>query len=78
MISADVLSVMSGMARHAHTSPSDKPLESLAGSVARITFHSDDTGFWVLRVNMRDQPRPGDRGRPRHDHSPGESVDVEG
>ena len=31
------------------------PLEHLAGSVERVTFHSEETGFCVLRVKVRDQ-----------------------
>ena len=35
-------------------SPSrDTPLEHLAGSVERVTFHSEETGFCVLRVKVR-------------------------
>ena len=29
---------------------SDNPLESLSGAVERVTFHSEETGFCVLRV----------------------------
>ena len=32
---------------------SDTPTEHLTGSVERVTFHSDDTGFCVLRVKAR-------------------------
>jgi exodeoxyribonuclease V alpha subunit len=35
--------------------PRDTPLEHLAGSVERVTFHSEETGFCVLRVKVRDQ-----------------------
>src|SRR2546430_2939230 len=37
------------------TQPStpDTPLEHLAGSVERVTFHSEETGFCVLRVKVR-------------------------
>src|SRR6266568_532439 len=31
----------------------DTPLEQLAGSVERVTFHSEETGFCVLRVKVR-------------------------
>src|SRR6266404_2873781 len=31
----------------------DTPLEHLAGSVERVTFHSEETGFCVLRVKVR-------------------------
>ena len=33
--------------------PHDNPLESLAGTVERVTFHSEETGFCVLRVKAR-------------------------
>jgi exodeoxyribonuclease V alpha subunit len=33
--------------------PCHTPLEHLAGSVERITFHSEETGFCVLRVKVR-------------------------
>jgi len=35
------------------TPPSDTPTEHLAGTVERVTFHSEDTGFCVLRVKVR-------------------------
>jgi exodeoxyribonuclease V alpha subunit len=35
--------------------PRDTPLEHLAGSVERVTFHSEETGFCVLRVKVREQ-----------------------
>src|SRR5262245_60013972 len=31
----------------------DTPTEQLAGSVERVTFHSEETGFCVLRVKVR-------------------------
>ena len=31
----------------------DTPLEHLADSVERVTFHSEETGFCVLRVKVR-------------------------
>src|SRR6266436_5290837 len=31
----------------------DTPTEHLAGSVERVTFHSEETGFCVLRVKVR-------------------------
>src|SRR5262245_60088493 len=33
--------------------PRDAPLEHLAGSVERVTFHSEETGFCVIRVKVR-------------------------
>src|SRR2546428_2055982 len=35
------------------TSTPDAPTEPLAGSVERVTFHSEETGFCVLRVKVR-------------------------
>src|SRR5688572_30427806 len=35
------------------TSAHDTPTEQLAGSVERVTFHSEETGFCVLRVKVR-------------------------
>ena len=32
---------------------SDTPTEALSGAVERVTFHSEETGFCVLRVNVR-------------------------
>lgn len=37
------------------TSPSREPL---AGVVERVTFHNPETGFCVLQVKVRDQPKP--------------------
>ena len=33
----------------------DQPLEALAGSIERVTFHGADSGFCVLRVKVRGQ-----------------------
>jgi hypothetical protein len=30
-----------------------QPLEHLTGTFERVTFHSEETGFYVLRVNAR-------------------------
>jgi exodeoxyribonuclease V alpha subunit len=35
--------------------PAEPPRDLLSGSVERVTFHSDDTGFCVLRVAVRGQ-----------------------
>src|SRR5262245_66649147 len=45
------------MAAFAPTSPSPftHPTEQLTGAVERVTFHSDETGFCVLRVKVRGQ-----------------------
>jgi exodeoxyribonuclease V alpha subunit len=32
----------------------DTPTEALSGAVEHVTFHSDETGFCVLRVKVRD------------------------
>src|SRR5438067_890300 len=34
-------------------SPSTHPTEQLTGAVERVTFHSEETGFCVLRVKVR-------------------------
>src|SRR5437763_14717476 len=41
------------MAAVASPSPSTHPLEPLTGAVERVTFHSEETGFCVLRVKVR-------------------------
>jgi len=41
------------MALRPATPPSDAPTEHLAGSVERVTFHSAESGFCVLRVKVR-------------------------
>jgi exodeoxyribonuclease V alpha subunit len=38
----------------APSSPS-APTESLSGAVERVTYHSPDSGFCVLRVQVRGQ-----------------------
>ena len=35
------------------TSPDTQPIEHLTGAVERVTFHSEETGFCVLRVKVR-------------------------
>ena len=35
------------------TPVNDNPMESLSGTVERVTFHSEETGFCVLRVKAR-------------------------
>ncbi|MEE9452694.1 MAG: helix-hairpin-helix domain-containing protein, partial [Gammaproteobacteria bacterium] len=39
----------------AHTNPQSRPLEQLQGSVERVTFHSEESGFCVLRTKVRGQ-----------------------
>src|SRR5437763_15234672 len=41
------------MAAVASPSPSTHPLEPLTGAVERVTCHSEETGFCVLRVKVR-------------------------
>src|SRR5438093_3066438 len=41
------------MAAFAPTSPDTSPTEHLTGAVERVTFHSEETGFCVLRVKVR-------------------------
>ena len=37
-----------------HSSPqADTPIERLTGSVERVTFHSEESGFCVLRVKVK-------------------------
>ena len=35
-----------------------QPLDHLTGSVERVTFHSPETGFCVLKVNVRGHREP--------------------
>ena len=41
------------MAVFTPTSPDTSPVEHLTGAVERVTFHSEETGFCVLRVKVR-------------------------
>ena len=41
------------MATFAPPSPPTHPTEQLTGAVERVTFHSEETGFCVLRVKVR-------------------------
>src|SRR2546421_44391 len=41
------------MAALAPPSPGTHPMEPLTGAVERVTFHSEETGFCVLRVKVR-------------------------
>ncbi len=36
-----------------NTSTSDQHSETLSGLIERITFHSDETGFTVLRIKAK-------------------------
>jgi exodeoxyribonuclease V alpha subunit len=33
--------------------PPQEPLERLSGSIERVTFHSEESGFCVLRVKVK-------------------------
>jgi hypothetical protein len=39
------------------TAQRDTPVERLQGAVERVTFHSEESGFCVLRVKVRVFPR---------------------
>jgi len=41
------------MSLHTPTPAPDTPVEHLAGTVERVTCHSEETGFCVLRVKVR-------------------------
>ena len=38
-----------------NTAHQDAPVERLQGAVERVTFHSEESGFCVLRVKVRGQ-----------------------
>lgn len=46
------------MRASAAPSPSDSPVETLTGTIERVTFHSPATGFAVLKVRVRGRPQP--------------------
>ena len=46
------------MRASANPSPSDSPMETLTGTIERVTFHSPATGFAVLKVRVRGKPQP--------------------
>src|SRR5438132_177702 len=52
-MSSSPLSTDATMPLMTSSPPRDTPLEHLAGSVERVTFHSEETGFCVLRVKVR-------------------------
>ena len=39
----------------------DNPLEKLQGSIERVTFHSESSGFCVQRIKVRGHREPGGR-----------------
>jgi exodeoxyribonuclease V alpha subunit len=44
--------------RESAVSPSQSPVETLTGTIERVTFHSPATGFAVLKVRVRGRPQP--------------------
>jgi exodeoxyribonuclease V alpha subunit len=42
----------------ASSSSSESPVETLTGTIERVTFHSQATGFAVLKVRVRGRPQP--------------------
>ncbi|MGL4287139.1 MAG: SF1B family DNA helicase RecD2 [Phreatobacter sp.] len=44
--------------RESAASSSESPVETLTGTVERVTFHSPATGFAVLKVRVRGRPQP--------------------
>ncbi|CAK0744657.1 ATP-dependent RecD-like DNA helicase [Gammaproteobacteria bacterium] len=58
--------------------PSTAPLEHLAGNVERITFHSEETGFCVLRVRVRGRAELVTIVGSAASVTPGEYVDCDG
>jgi exodeoxyribonuclease V alpha subunit len=54
------------------------PTEHLAGSLERVTFHSEETGFCVLRVKVRGHRDLGTVVGTAPSITPGEYVECEG
>lgn len=50
--------VFDSLMRDSAASSSESPVETLTGTVERVTFHSPATGFAVLRVRVRGRPQP--------------------
>lgn len=44
--------------RESALSSSDSPVETVTGTIERVTFHSPATGFAVLKVRVRGKPQP--------------------
>lgn len=44
--------------RESASSLTESPVETLTGTIERVTFHSPATGFAVLRVRVRGRPQP--------------------
>lgn len=64
--------------RSSETNKPASPLERLAGAVERIAFHSEETGFCVLKVNVRGQKEPVSVVGSAASVAPGEFVECEG
>lgn len=54
------------------------PLERLAGTVERVTYHSPETGFCVLKINVAGQKEPVSIIGSAANVSPGEYLECEG
>ena len=57
---------------------SQQPLEHLAGTIERVTFHSGESGFCVLQVNVRGQREPVPVIGTLPNVSAGEWIDAQG
>ena len=44
---------IAGQSPGTQSRPSEQPTEVLAGSIERVTFHSAESGFCVLRIKAR-------------------------
>src|SRR6266849_5130134 len=66
------------MTTFAPTSPETSPMEHLTGAVERVTFHSEETGFCVLRVKARGHRDLVTVGGTAATITPGEYIEGEG
>ena len=66
------------MSRPNPTNQTSTPTETLSGAVERVTFHSEESGFCVLRVKVRGQRDVVTVIGTTAVVSPGEFVDCEG
>ncbi|MBI5903862.1 MAG: ATP-dependent RecD-like DNA helicase, partial [Deltaproteobacteria bacterium] len=60
------------------TDKTGAPLERLAGTVERVAYHSPETGFCVLRINVAGQKEPVSVVGSAANVSPGEYLECEG
>ncbi|WP_425473414.1 YrrC family ATP-dependent DNA helicase [Thiohalocapsa marina] len=60
------------------SSAADRQHERLAGSIERVTFHSEQSGFCVLRVKVRGQRDLVTVVGTAAAVSPGESIETQG